>query len=132
MKQIKVTDVSHLKNELNKYKKGKKLDIRQFNQAARVAWLGKLVMKPLDLEDPETKSYLVYVDYPDGLASHFLNLDEDLVGHIFIIDAEQGHYLAEIVQQGVRDRAAMLEDLDKRDFYFKKFYEADDKDEQGK
>jgi hypothetical protein len=131
MKQIKVTDVSHLKNELNKYKKGKKLDIRQFNQAARVAWLGKLVMKPLDLEDPETKSYLVYVDYPDGLASHFLSLDEDLVGHIFIIDAEQGHYLAEIVQQGVRDRAAMLEDLDKRDFYFKKFYETDEKGEQG-
>ena len=132
MKQIKVTDVSLLKNELNKYKKGKKLDIRQFNQAARVAWLGKLVMKPLDLEDPDTKSYLVYVDYPDGLAGHFLNLDDDLVGHIFILDAEQGRYLAEIIEQGVRDRAAMLEDLDRRDFYFKKFYEADAKDQPGK
>ena len=126
MKSIKLTDVGQIKNELNKYKKGKKLDIRQFNQAARLAWLGKLVMKPLDLEDPETKSYFVYVEYPDAFVSHFLNLDDDLVGHIFIIDAEQGRYLAEIVEQGVRDRAALYEDLDRRDFYFKKFYKSDE------
>lgn len=125
MKSIKLTDINQVKNELNKYKKGKKLDIRQFNQAARLAWLGKLVMKPLDVEDPETQSYLVYVDYPDGLAANFINLDDDLVGHIFIVDAEQGRYLAEIVQQGVRDRAALYEDLNTRDFYFKKFYQAD-------
>lgn len=135
MKSIKVTDIGQIKNELNKYKKGKKLDIRQFNQAARLAWIGKLVMKPLDLEDPETKSYLVYVDYPDDFVAHFLNLDDDLVGHILILDAEQGRYLAEIVEQGVRDRAALYEDLDRRDFYFKKFYRSDEgadgKNEQG-
>jgi len=122
MKNIKVTDVGQLKNEINKYKKGKKLDIRQFNQAARLAWLGKAVMMPLDVEDPDTKSYLVYLDYPDAFAAHFLNLDEDLVGQIFILDAEQGQFLAEIVEQGVRDRAALHEDLDKREFYFGKFY----------
>jgi hypothetical protein len=126
MKSIKVTDVGQLKNELNKYKKGQKLDIRQFNQAARLAWLGKLVMKPLDLEDPDTKSYFVYVDYPDDFVAHFVNLDDDLVGHIFIIDAEQGRYLAEIVQDGVRERAALYDELDKRDFYFKKFYRPDE------
>lgn len=128
MKSIKVTDIGQIKNELNKYKKGKKLDIRQFNQAARLAWLGRLVMKPLDVEDPETQSYLVYVDYPDTFAANFLNLDDDLVGHIFIVDAEQGRYLAETVQQGVRDRAALLEDLNQRDFYYKKFHRPDDAD----
>lgn len=129
MKSIKLTDVGQIKNELNKYRKGKKLDIRQFNQAARLAWLGKLVMKPLDLEDPETKSYLVYVDYPDNFAANFLNLDDDLVGHIFIVDAEQGRYLAEILQDGVRERAAMYEALDRRDFYFPKFYRAEGDEE---
>lgn len=122
MKNIKVTDLAQIKNELNKYKKGKKLDIRQFNQAARLAWLGKAVMMPLDVEDPETRSYLVYFDYPDSFSQHFINLDEDLVGHIFILDAEQGRYLAEIVEQGVHDRAALLQDLNQREFYFGKFY----------
>lgn len=124
MKSIKITDVSQLKNELNKYKKGKKLDIRQFNQAARLAWLGKLVMAPLDPEDPQTQSYLIYIDYPEPFAEHFLNLDEDLIGHLFILDAEQGRHLADIMQQGVRERAAQLEALDKRDFYFSKFFTA--------
>lgn len=122
MKEIKVTDFAQIKNELNKYKKGKKLDIRQFNQAARLAWLGKAVMMPLDVEDPATRSYLLYLDHPDTFAAHFLNLDEDLVGHIFILDAEQGNYLAQILEQGVRDRAALLEDLDRREFYFGKFF----------
>ncbi|MHB1951388.1 MAG: hypothetical protein ACYCQK_07925 [Acidiferrobacteraceae bacterium] len=128
MKSIKITDVGQIKNELNKYKKGKKLDIRQFNQAARLAWLGKLVLMPLDVEDPETKSYLVYVDYPEEFVAHFLDIDDDLGGHIFILDAEQGRYLAEIIEQGVRDRAALYEDLNGRDFYFKKFYRAEDEE----
>jgi hypothetical protein len=131
MKSIKLTDVGQIKNELNKYKKGKKLDIRQFNQAARLAWLGKLVLMPLDLEDPETKSYHVYVEYPDPFVAHFLDLDDDLGGHLFILDSEQGHYLAEIIEQGVRDRAALYEDLNRRDFYFKKFYRPEDQDGDG-
>lgn len=126
MKGIRLTDLGQLKNELNKYKKGKKLDIRQFNQAARLAWLGRLVLKPLDVEDPETQSYLAYADYPEEFVGHFLNLDDDLVGHIFILDAEQGRYLAEIVQQGVRDRALLYQDLNVRDFYFQKFYRSGD------
>lgn len=123
MKSIKVTDVSQLKNELNKYRQGKKLDIRQFNQAARLAWLGKLVMTPLDSADPDTRSCLAYVDHPDAFAAHFLNLDEDLVGHIFVLDAEQARFLGDILQQGVRDRATTLQALDRRDFYFEKFYQ---------
>ncbi len=122
MKSIKVTDVGQVKNELNKYRKGRKLEIRQFNQAARLAWLGKVTMMPLDPEDPETQSFLMYIDYPDGLSARILNLDDDLVGRIFILDGEQAGYMAEIVEQGVRERAALYEDLDRRDFYFGKFY----------
>lgn len=131
MKSIKVTDVGHIKNELNKYKQGKKLEIRQFNQAARLAWLGKVTMQPLDPEDPETRSFLIHIDYPDNFAAHFLNVDEDLAGRVFILDAEQGEYLAQIVEQGVRDRAALLEDLDKRDFYFAKFFKSDEGGDEG-
>jgi len=48
MKGIQITDLSALRNDLAKYKKGKKLGIRQFNQTARLAWLGKAVLSPLD------------------------------------------------------------------------------------
>lgn len=123
MKSIKITDVSQVKNELNKYRKGKKLEIRQFNQTARLAWLGKVTMMPLDPEDPEARSYLMYIDFPEGLSAQFLNVDEDLVGRIFIVDAEQGAFIAEIIEQGVRERAALYENLDRRDFYFDKFYQ---------
>ena len=51
-----------------------------------------------------------------------MDLDNDLVGHIFIVDGEQGHALASIIQQGVRDRSALYEDLNQRDFYFSEFY----------
>ncbi|MDA8361014.1 MAG: hypothetical protein M0Z44_03325 [Gammaproteobacteria bacterium] len=126
MKSIKVTDIGQLKNELNKYRKGKKLEIRQFNQAARLAWLGKVTMMPLEPEDPESESYLVYVDFPEGLSAQLLNIDEDLVGRILVLDGEQGRYLAEIIEQGVHERAALYRDLDKRDFYFGKFYKPTD------
>jgi len=122
MKSIKITDVSQVKNELNKYRKGKKLEIRQFNQAARLAWLGRVTMMPLDPEDPETRSFLMYIDFPEGLSAQFLNVDEDLVGQIFILDGEQAVFMAEIVEQGVRERVALYEDLNRRDFYFGKFY----------
>lgn len=122
MKSIKVTDLGQIKNELNKYKKGKKLTIPQFNQAARLAWLGKLVLMPLDVEDPEARSYLAYLEYPDDFVAHFVELDNDLVGHILIVDGEQGHALAAIVQQGVRDRSALYDELNRRDFYFSEFY----------
>ena len=122
MKSIKVTDISQIKNELNKYKKGVKFDIRHFNQVARLAWLGKVVMMPLDPQDPDTRSLLMYVDYPDGLAARFLHPDEDLVGRIFIVDAERGRALAEILEEGVRERARQFQDIERRDFYFSKFY----------
>ncbi len=122
MKQIKVTDVGQLKNELNKYKKGKKLDIRQFNQAARLAWLGKIVMSPLDPEDPECGAWLLHLQHPEGLAEHFLTLDEDLMSQIHILDAEQGTYLAEILREGMEARVAQLKALNQRDFYFGKYF----------
>ncbi len=132
MKSIKLTDLGQVKNELNKYRKGKKLEIRQFNQAARLAWLGKVTMMPLDPEDPEVAAYLIYIDFPDGLSARLVNADEDLVGRIFILDGEQGGFLAEIVEQGVRERAALYEDLDRRDFYFDKFYSpGSDEEESG-
>ena len=132
MKSIKVTDVGQIKNELNKYRRGKKLEIRQFNQAARLAWLGKVTLMPLDPEDPETRSYLLYLDYPEGLSARIVDVDEDLVGRIFVLDGEQATFLAEIVEQGVRERAALYEDLNRRDFYFWKFYTpGTDEDEAG-
>jgi hypothetical protein len=51
MKTIGVADLGTLKNELRKYKHGRKLDIRQFNQAARLAWLGLLTLSPLERRD---------------------------------------------------------------------------------
>lgn len=122
MKHIPITDVHQLRNELNKYKKGVKFDIRQFNQVARLAWLGKVVMMPLDPTDPDTRSFLMYVDHPDPFVAHFVHPDEDLVGRIFIVDAEQGRALAEIIEEGVRERAQLYDALERRDFYFAKFY----------
>lgn len=125
MKSINLTDVGQLKNELAKYKKGKKLEIRQFNQAARLAWLGLAVLSPLDAEDPECRSWLLYVQRPQGLAEHVLVTDEELFLHIHILDAEQGQALARIIEQGVKERAEQLDALDRRDFYFDHFYRGD-------
>jgi hypothetical protein len=123
MKGIQITDVGALRNELAKYKKGKKLDIRQFNQAARLAWLGRTVLSPLDPEDPECKAWLLYVQRPEGLAEHCLVIDEDLLQTIHILDAEQGTHLAAILEQGVKERAAGLDALNRRDFYLEKFFD---------
>lgn len=126
MKSIKVTDLSQVKNELNKYRKGKKFDINQFNQIARLAWLGKITLQPLDPQDASCQSLLLYADYPDELPGHFLNIDHDLLGHIHIVDGEQGQALIKILEQGVGERAALYRDLAQRDFYFGHFYQPDD------
>lgn len=124
MKSIKVSNLGEIRNELNKYKKGKKFDIRQFNQMARLAWLGKITLQPLDPQDPECKAYLLYADYPDELAAHFLDLDQDLVGHIHIVDGEQGDALAEVLRAGVEERARLYQELSRNDFYFRHFYKS--------
>ncbi len=126
MKSIKVTDVGSLKNELNKYRKGKKLGIGQFNQAARMAWLGKIVMSPLDPEDSESNAWLLYVQPLEGLAASFIELDDELLTQIHILDSEQGKYLAEILHTGMTARAQEFDDLNRRDFYFGKFFKADE------
>jgi hypothetical protein len=128
MKSIKVSNLGEIRNELNKYKKGKKLDIGQFNQVARLAWLGKVVMQPLDPEDPECQSLLLYCEQPDELAAHFLDLDDDLVGHMHILDGEQGRALIEILRAGVEERAKLYQELSRNDFYFRHFYGKKDKE----
>lgn len=125
MKSIKVTDLGAIKNQLRKYTAGKKFDINQFDQMARLAWLGKLVMQPLDPMDPDCKSLLVYADFPDEMAEHFLRTDDDLLGHMHIVDAEQGEALIKILKQGVDERAALYADLKQRGFYFEHFYQPD-------
>jgi hypothetical protein len=123
-KTIPLTDIGSIRNELAKYKKGKKLDIRQFNQAARLAWLGRVVLSPLDPEDPENRAWLLHLEPPDGIAAQFLVVDENLLQRIHILDAEQGEHLAAILQQGVHERAGALEALNRRDFYFEKYFES--------
>ena len=123
MKGIQITDLGALRNELAKYKKGKKLDLRQFNQAARLAWLGRAVLSPLDPEDPACKAWLLYLQRPEGLAEHCLVVDEDLLQYIHILDAEQGAHLAAIMEQGVKERAAQLDALNRRDFYLEKYFD---------
>jgi len=124
MKGIQITDLGALRNDLAKYKKGKKLGIRQFNQAARLAWLGKAVLSPLDPEDAECKAWLLYLQRPEGLAEHCLVIDEDLLQFIHILDAEQGTHLAAVLEQGVNERAAALDGLNRRDFYLEKYFDA--------
>jgi hypothetical protein len=124
VKNINLTDVGALRNELNKYRKGRKLGIRQFNQAARMAWLGKVVLAPLDPEDPDTRAWLLYVQRPEGLAEHCLVVDEDLLEGIHVLDGEQGDHLAAILELGVKERAASLDALNRRDFYLDRYFDA--------
>ncbi len=123
---IPLTDVGTLRNELAKYKKGKKLEIRQFNQVARLAWLGRVVLSPLDPEDPENRAWLLHLERPEGMAAQFLIVDENLYQRIHILDAEQGEHLAAILQQGVHERAGALDALNRRDFYFEKYFKPGD------
>ena len=122
MKTIGVADLGTLKNELRKYQHGRKLDIRQFNQAARLAWLGLLTLSPLDPEDPECRAWLLHLERPSGVAARIVTLDEDLLGRIHVLDAEQGERLAEILHEGFEARAGDLSALERRDFYLAKFF----------
>ena len=127
MKEIRLTDVGQLKNELAKYRAGKKLDIRLFNQVARLAWLGKIVLCPLDPEDPTCKSWLLHLQPLEELAAQIIKVDEDLNGmpfgsQIHILDAEQGTALASILRGGMERRAEELHTLEARDFYFERFF----------
>jgi hypothetical protein len=122
MKSIDIADIGALKNELRKYKLGKKLDISQFNQAARLAWLGRIVLSPLDPEDPECRAWLMHLERPEGLAGEMLEFDAELLGRIHVLDAEQGERLAEILREGFEARAKELDALARRDFYLGKFF----------
>ncbi len=126
MKSIDIADIGALKNELRKYKLGKKLDISQFNQAARLAWLGKVVLSPLDPEDPDCKAWLLHLERPEALAGEMLEFDVELLGRIHILDAEQGERLAEILREGFEARAKELDALARRDFYLGKFFRPKD------
>jgi len=122
MKSLKVTNIGEIRNELNKYKRGRKFDIHQFNQVARLAWLGRVVMQPLDPQDAETRSFLIYIQEPDELAAHFLNTDQELIGAMHIVDGEQAEALIQVLRSGVEERAKLYEDLSRSDFYFRYFY----------
>jgi len=125
MKSLQLTDVGALRNELRKYKHGRKLDIRQFNQAARLAWLGRVALSPLDPEDPECGAWLLHLERPEGLAGEVLQLDEDLLGRMHVLDAEQGARLVEIMKEGFQARAREVGALNERDFYLEKFFRAE-------
>ena len=130
MKSMKIANIGEIRNELNKYKKGKKLDIHQFNQVARLAWLGKIVMQPLDPQDAECKAFLVYIQEPEELAAHFLDTDQELSGAMHIVDGEQAEALIAILRGGVEERAKLYEDLSRSDFYFRHFYKPGNKEDE--
>lgn len=127
MKSIKVTNLGEIRNELNRYKRGKKFDIPQFNQVARLAWLGRIVMHPLDREDPDCRSFLLYCDFPDEFQGHFVDADQDIVGQMHIVDGEQAEALTRILRMGMEERAALYQSLGQRDFYFDQFYRSGEK-----
>ncbi len=129
MKSMKIANIGEIRNELNKYKKGKKLDIHQFNQVARLAWLGKVVMQPLDPQDPECKAFLVYIEDPEELAAHFLDTDQELAGAMHIVDGGQAEALVEVLRGGVEERAKLYQDLSRSDFYFRYFYKPEQDEE---
>jgi hypothetical protein len=129
-KDIKLTDIGQIKNELAKYRKGRKLDIRLFNQVARLAWLGRITLCPLDPDDPACEAWLLHLQPLEGLAAEMVQVDEDLNGmpfaaQIHILDTEQGAALAAIFRQGMEQRALELRALAERDFYFERFFHAD-------
>jgi hypothetical protein len=126
LSKIAVTDAGALKNALRKYTRGAKLTISQFNQAARLAWLGRVVLSPLDPADPECRAWLLHLERPEGLAGELLHIDEDLLGRIHVLDAEQGEHLVEILQEGVAARAGDLAELDAKDFYLQRFMRTDE------
>ncbi len=122
MKTIKIKAIGTVKNELRKYTAGKKFDIHQFDQMARIAWLGKLVFQPLEPTNPDCKSFMVYAEFPTEFEEHFLRSDDDLIGCMHIVDFEQGEALIKIMEQGVKERAALFQDLKQRGFYMDHFY----------
>lgn len=128
MKEIRLADVGQLKNELARYRAGKKLDIRLFNQVARLAWLGRIVLCPLDPEDPTCKAWLLYLQPLEGLAAEIVRIDEDVNGvpfasQIHVLDAAQGTALARIFRQGMEQRTGEMRALEARDFYFEQFFD---------
>lgn len=122
MKAPRITNISEIRNELNRYKRGRKFDIHQFNQVARLAWLGKVIMQPLDPEDAECKAFLLFIQEAEALAAHFLDTDEELTGAMHIVDGEQAEALIQVLRSGVEERAKLFEDLARSDFYFRYFY----------
>ncbi|HEY5637257.1 MAG TPA: hypothetical protein VIS77_10180 [Burkholderiales bacterium] len=127
MKSIPVVDAGSLKNALRKYTRGRKLDIRQFNQAARLAWLGLVSLSPLDPEDPECKAWILHLEQPVGLAAKVLELDEDLMSRMHVLDAEQGAHLADLLRAGFEARVTDLQALASREFYLEKYFDGGDR-----
>lgn len=121
MKRINVSDLGALGNELAKYKLDRRLALAQFNQAARLAWLGNAVLSPVDAENPAGGAWLLYLEPPDGLAEQCVAVDDELLRQIHILDAGQGAALAAVAGEGAKERAAELAALNGRDFHGERF-----------
>jgi hypothetical protein len=122
-KTIPLQDTGALKNELRKFQKGEKLTIQDFNKIARLAYFGFIVLTPLDPEDDNVTSYLMYIQPPEGLPATQLDIDEDMPDSIRILDGEQGDAIADVIRQGVRDRLDHIQKVVGTEFYFQYFYE---------
>jgi hypothetical protein len=128
-KTIPLQDTGALKNELRKFQKGEKLTIQDFNKIARLAYFGFIVLTPLDPDDDNVTSYLMYIQPPEGLPATQLDIDEDMPDSIRILDGEQGDAIADVIRQGVRDRLDHIQKVAGTEFYFQYFYENAGKDE---
>lgn len=127
MKSIPVVDSGSLESALRKYTHGRKLDIRQFNQAARLAGLDLVSLSPLDPEAPECKAWILHLEQPVGLAAKVLELDEDLMSRMHVLDAEQGAHLADLLRTGFEARANDLQSLARCEFYLEKYFDSSER-----
>ncbi|OIO54242.1 MAG: hypothetical protein COX57_00255 [Alphaproteobacteria bacterium CG_4_10_14_0_2_um_filter_63_37] len=125
-----VADLATLKNQLKRWTQGKKLEIADFNIAARLAWLGHAVLRKVDPEDPQVASWFVYIAPPTAMEQAMLELDEEWFDAIFLVDGDQAAALAKIIEEGVRARMGAIETLIGRDFYFEAFFHGEEDDGQ--
>lgn len=98
---------------------------------SRLAWLGKVVLCPLDAEDADCRSWLLHMQPLEELAAEVIRVNGDLNGmpfasQIHILHAEQGAALSATFREGMEMRARDPDTLSRRDFHFETLFRRSD------